>query len=79
MPGIDITRAQRWFRLLLLTAVLAMGTLYQALHSPSGAGAALLLFLSSITLAASTLQATRVWRALRGAPRTLQLPRASHR
>ncbi|MFJ9011639.1 hypothetical protein [Streptomyces canus] len=37
--GVDVRRAQKWFWVLTLVAVLAMGGLYQGLRSTPGPGA----------------------------------------
>ncbi len=79
MNGVDVPLAQRWFRVLLLIAILAMGGLYRGLSDPAGIGTGILVLVSSITLAASTLQAVRVWRALSGPPRLLPIRRSSGR
>lgn len=66
MNGVDVPRARRWFKLLVLIAVISMGALSSGISAPAGVGTGILVLLSSMTLALSTLQAVRIWRALSG-------------
>ncbi|MBO8190519.1 hypothetical protein ITI46_02150 [Streptomyces oryzae] len=70
METTALRRARRWFWTLTTTAVLAGGTLYQGLRSTAGPGAGVTVLLSSLTLAASTIQAARILNGLTGAPRS---------
>ncbi|MFD8302834.1 hypothetical protein ACFV29_10840 [Streptomyces sp. NPDC059690] len=70
--GVDVRRAQRWFWALTIVAVLAMGALYQGLRSTPGPGTGVLVLISGLVLAASSIQAARILTALAGPPR---LPR----
>ncbi|ALV33175.1 hypothetical protein [Streptomyces sp. CdTB01] len=70
--GVDVRRAQRWFWALTVMAVLAMGGLYQGLRSAPGPGTGVLVLISGLVLAASSIQAARILTVLAGPPR---LPR----
>ncbi|MBN0043064.1 hypothetical protein JS756_02830 [Streptomyces actuosus] len=70
--GVDVRRAQRWFWILTVSAVLAMGALYQGLRSAPGPGTGILVLISGLVLAASVVQAARILAVLAGPPR---LPR----
>ncbi|MFF4550739.1 hypothetical protein [Streptomyces sp. NPDC001435] len=70
--GVDVRRAQRWFWALTIVATLAMGALYQGLRSAPGLGTGVLVLISGLVLAASSVQAARILTVLAGPPR---LPR----
>jgi len=61
-------RARRWFWMLLLVAVLAMGALYRGLHTAPGPTAGALVGTAVPVLLASGVQAARIWLALAGPP-----------
>ncbi|UXY32301.1 hypothetical protein [Streptomyces sp. HUAS TT20] len=62
-------RARRWFWALTATAVCASGVLYEGLRASPGPGAALRVLISGLVLAASAVQAARIFAALVGRPR----------
>lgn len=64
--------AHRWFWIMVLIAVVAMGALYQALRADPAPTVAVLFLLSALVLLASVAQASRIWVALAGPAR---LPR----
>jgi len=64
-------RALRWFWTLTAAAVLSMGVLHRGLHAAPGPRAGLLVGASTLVLAASGLQAARIWLVLSGPPRAM--------
>ena len=81
MAGVDVRRARRWFWLLTLTAIVAMGGLYRELHAAPSPVTGLLTLLSALVLAASTIQAGRILAKLTRPPRLVVCTRrtTSHR
>ncbi|MGW0771141.1 hypothetical protein [Streptomyces sp. NPDC002676] len=67
----EVRRARRWFWTLTVVAVLAMGTLSHGLRAAAGPGTGLLVGASALVLAASSIQAARIWLLLAGPPRLL--------
>lgn len=59
-----VRRARRWFWVLFLLAVLAMGALYAALGSRPGPATGIAVLITSALLLLSTAQAVRIWLAL---------------
>lgn len=59
-------RARRWFWILVVIAVVAMGTLYRAFQAESGPAVGVLFLVSALVLVASLAQASRIWLALAG-------------
>ena len=72
MSGVDIRRARRWFWIMVVVAVLAMGALYAALNAPRGPGAGLAVLASGLVLASSLVQANRIRTAITGPGRSLR-------
>ena len=77
MPGLDAEpqaarrRATRWFWVMVVDAVAAMGALYRAIGADPSAGTAVQTLVSSVVLLATTAQAARIAVALgrkRGGP-----------
>jgi hypothetical protein len=75
--GVDVDKARRWFKVLAIVAVLAMGALYRAIQAPSGASAGLTVLVSSLVLAASVTQAARIVLVLNGPARLPGRPNGS--
>jgi len=74
---VDVDKARRWFKVLTVVAVLAMGALYRAIQAPSGASAGLTVLVSSLVLAASITQAARIALVLNGPARLPRRPNGS--
>ena len=74
MDGRQVRRARRWFWLLTLVAVVAMGVVSTALEAAPGPGTGLTVAVSGVVLVGSTIQAARVWCALSRRPHS---PRGS--
>ena len=69
-------RARHWFWALTAVALAAMGGVYRGLHASTAWGAGLLVGACMPVLAASSLQAVRIWLALGGGARAG--PEAEH-